>query len=71
MHGNSVGMIIVVVPSVVQEMLLTSESVTYMGCNLPMTVFLGICNVLFSVLSRVSLIIWDTSDLFYDPLPMV
>ena len=34
------------------EILLTSESVSSMCCNLPMTVFLGICTVLFSVLSR-------------------
>ena len=53
MHGNSAGLFLVEVPSVVQEMLLTSESVTSMGCHLPKTVFLvGIGTVLFSVLSR-------------------
>ena len=52
MHGNSVGLFVVVVPSVVQEVLLTSEYIMSMGYNLPMTVFLGICTVLCSMLSR-------------------
>ena len=52
MHGNSAGLFYVVVLSVVQELLFTSESVMSMSCNLPMTVSLGICTVMCSMLSR-------------------
>ena len=52
MHGNSAGLFVVVVTSVVPEMLLILKCVTSMGCNLPVMVFLGNCTVLFSVLSR-------------------
>ena len=51
MQSISAGLF-VVVQSVVQAMLLTSESVMCMGWNLPMTVWLGICTMLGSMLSR-------------------
>ena len=51
--GNSVGLLAVsAVPSVVQEMLLTSKSSISIGCKFPMTVFLGMLTVSCSVLSR-------------------
>ena len=52
MHSNFAGLFVVAVLSVVQEILLTSEYLMSMGCNLPMTVFLGICAVLCFMLSR-------------------